>query len=150
MDQDGFSSLKEIQKLLQEEDDDMNLTTWNRFLLQKFQKRIELVEADEIIQTFADENVNEDVLKEAVQYCYEQAQESNRIVDRNYRSYYKIIDELDELMDRDDDSFVILQKMEKGEDVFVWELYSIALNKLAHPRIRRFLISVRAMETERG
>lgn len=150
MQKEEFYTINEIEKLLQEEEFVMNLTTFNRFLLQRFQRRIDLIADDEIIQLLGNPNTDEEVLKETVQYCYEQAQESNRIVDRNYRSYYKIIDELDELMDRDDDSFVILQKMEKGEDVFVWELYSIALNKLYHPRIRRFLISVRAMDTARG
>lgn len=149
MDQDGFYSLEETKKLLQQEDDEMNLTSFNRFLIARFHKRIELVERDEIIQTFADENVNEDVLKEAVQYCYEQTLESNQIADKNYRSYHKIMDELDELITCDDDSFDVLKKLENGEDVHLWELYSIALNKLTHSRIRRFLISIRAMETQR-
>lgn len=149
MDRDGFITETELKDKIKEEEFLMNLSSFNRFLLKRFQKRIELVEADEIIQTFADENVNEDVLKEAVQYCYEQTLESNQIVDREYRSFYKLMNELDELVERDDDTFKILQKMEKGEDVFVWELYSIALNKLYHPRIRRFLISIREMETVR-
>lgn len=145
-----FDNLNKIKKLLQQqEDDDMNISSLNKFLLQKFQRRIELIEADEIIQTFADENVGEEVLKDAVLFCKETCIESNQIVDRNYRSCYKLMDELEELIDRDDDTFDILQKMENNEDTFLWELYSIALNKLYHPRIRRFLISVREMETAR-
>lgn len=128
----------------------MNLTTFNRFLLKKFQNRIEFVERDEIIQLFGNPNSDEEVLKDAVLYCKEKCMESNQIVDRGYRSYFKILDELEELIDRDDDSFDILQKLENGGVVFMWELYAIALNKLAHPRIRRFLISLREMETERG
>lgn len=150
MDKDGFYNLDEIKKLLQEEDDNMNLTTWNRFLLQKFQQRIELVDKDEVIQLFGNPNTDEEVLHEAVQYCYEQTLESNQIVDREYRSFYKLMNELDELVDRDDDSFEILQKIENGEDVHLWELYQIAMHKLMHPRIHRFLISLREMETERG
>lgn len=146
MEQNGFFTLQQQQQ----EDDEMNLSSLNRFLLKKFKNKIELVEADEIIQIFGNENVPEDVLKETVQYCYEQMLENNQIVNKKYRSYFKILDELDELVTCDDDSFEILQKLERNEDVFTWELYSIALNKLTHPRIRRFLISVREMETDRG
>lgn len=134
---------EELREKIKEEDDEMNLSSLNRFLLKKIQNRIELVDKDEIIQIFGNPNTDENVLKETVQYCYEQTLESNQIVNRNYRSYFKILNELDELIDCDD-TFKILKKLEDGEVVFMWELYAIALNRFMHPRIRRFLISVRS------
>lgn len=150
MNQEEFLTEKEIKEKIKEEEWLMNLSSLNRFLINRFQNKIELIEADEIIQIFGNENVNEEVLKEVVQYCYEQTLENNKRVDREYRSFYKLMNELDELVESDDDTFKMLQKLENGGDVFMWELYAIALNKLTHPRIRRFLISVREMETERG
>lgn len=149
MNREFFLKEKELREI-KEEDDAMNLSSFNRFLQKKFKNRIELVDKDEIIQIFGNENVNENVLKEAVLFCKEKCMENNQIVNRNYRSYHKIVDELDELITCDDDTFKILKKLENGEDIFVWELYAIALNKLMHPRVHRFLISVREMETERG
>lgn len=153
MDKDGFYTINEIEKLLQQEDFCMNLTTWNRFLLQRFVEQIELVEADDILQLFTKEDVDGEVLRDAVLYCHEQALENNDKVDRGYRTYYKMIEVMRNFVDEhpdNEEAFQLYEALQDEEDFCLYRLYEFVENNLDSLYLRRLLIATRAMQTKRG
>ena len=133
-----------------------NLDSLNLFIKEKFQKKIELIESDEVLQVFTSTTSTEDVLKDALLYCEEATLETNQTVDREYRSYFGIVRNLD--------TFVyelhfpraakIVEKLDSGKVVYLWEIYQFVLNNFdlikEYDVTYRLLISLREMQIHQG
>ena len=134
----------------------MNLDSLNIYIKEKFQKKIQLIESDEVLQVFTSTTSEEDVLKDALLYCEETTQETNQTVDREYRSYFGIVRNLD--------TFVyelhfpraakIVEKLDSGKVVYLWEIYQFVLNNFDlikdYDVTYRLLIACREMQIHRG
>lgn len=134
----------------------MNLDSLNIYIKQKFQKKIELIESDEVLQVFTDVESNEEVLKDVLSYCEEETLETNQTVDREYRSYFSILKNLDTFAAElhFQKAQKIVERLDGGKVVYLWEIYQFILNNFDlikdYDVTYRLLISLREMQTHQG
>ena len=133
-----------------------NLDSLNLFIKEKFQKKIELIESDEPLQVFTSTTSEEDVLKDALLYCEEQTQETNQTLDREYRSYFNILKNLDAFADElhFNRAQKLVERMDGGKVVHLWEIYQFVLDNFDsikdYDATYRLLISLREMQIHQG
>ena len=133
-----------------------NLDSLNLFIKEKFQKKIQLIESDEVLQVFTSTTSEEDVLKDALLYCEEQTQETNQTLDKDYRSYFNILKNLDTFADElhFQKAQKLVEKMDHDKVVYLWEIYQFILNNFdaikEYDVTYRLLISLREMQIHQG
>lgn len=133
-----------------------NLDSLNIYIKEKFQKKIELIDSDEVLQVFTNVESNEEVLKDALLYCEEQTMETNQTIDREYRSYFSILKNLDEFGDElhFTEAEKLVERMDGGKVVHLWKIYQFILSNFDaikdYDVTYRLLISLREMQIHRG
>ena len=134
----------------------MNLDSLNIYIKQKFQKKIKLIKSDEVLQVFTSIDSTEDVLKDALLYCQEQTLETNQTIDREYRSYFAILKNLDTFSSElhFQKAQKIVEKLDGGKVVYLWEIYQFIFNNFNEIKdydvTYRLLISLREMQIHQG
>ena len=134
----------------------MNLDSLNIYIKQKFQKKIKLIKSDEVLQVFTSIDSTEDVLKDALLYCQEQTLETNQTIDKEYRSYFAILKNLDTFATElhFQNAQKIVEKLDHDKVVHLWEIYQFVLNNFDtikdYDVTYRLLISLREMQIHQG
>ena len=134
----------------------MNLDSLNIYIKQKFKKKIKLIKSDEVLQVFTSIDSTEDVLKDALLYCQEQTLETNQTIDKEYRSYFAILKNLDTFATElhFQNAQKIVEKLDHDKVVHLWEIYQFVLNNFDtikdYDVTYRLLISLREMQIHQG
>lgn len=133
-----------------------NIDSLNAHIREKFQKKIKLIDSDEVLQVFTSTSESEDVLKEAFLHCKEQTVETNQTVDTEYRSYFNILRNLDTFGDELHFSTAekLVKKLDDGKVVHLWEIYQFILDNFDlikdYDVTYRLLIACREMQIHQG
>ena len=133
-----------------------NLDSLNIHIREIFKKKIELIESDEVLQVFTSLTENEEVLKDALLYCEEQTQETNQTLDKEYRSYFNILKNLDTFGDElhFTEAEKLVKKLDDGKVVHLWEIYQFILDNFDTVKdydvTYRLLIACREMQIHQG
>lgn len=147
MDQDGFLTETELKEKIKEEEFFVNLSSFNRFLLNKYMdatNQLRIEQEDEVMKVLTDENLT----KDAVRLCIEQTQESNQKIDYSFRSVYKLLEVLKNYGEEQDneDALMLAERLHKQEDVYLYEIYELAEKHIDSAYLRRMLIALRDMQ----